>query len=128
MVAKNNKHLLAHSFCESGIQKRLSWVVLRRIQSGCWPLLQSSKDLPTAKGPASRIAHVALGRRSQFLGAGWRSLFNIRQLGSSKPLIQERGQNGQQTESHSAIYDLVLEVARIIAVVFHGHMDQPSMI
>lgn len=45
-----------------------------------------------------------------------------------EPLIQERGQNGKQAESHSAIYDLVLEVVCMIAAVFHGHTDQPGMI
>lgn len=42
--------------------------------------------------------------------------------------IQERGRNEKQAKSHSATYDLHLEVACIIAAVFHGHTDQPGMI
>ena len=36
VVAKNNRHLLAHSFCGLGIRKWFGWVVFMRLQSGCW--------------------------------------------------------------------------------------------
>ena len=52
VVAENKKHLLAHCFCGLGIRKQLSWVVLMRLQSGCWPGLQSPKDLTKPKGSA----------------------------------------------------------------------------
>lgn len=85
VVAKNNRRLLAYSFCWSEIRKWLSGVDLMRPQSRCWPRLWSPKGLTKLSGSASRITHMAVGWRPQFL----KHLFNIWQFVPPKILIQE---------------------------------------
>lgn len=65
---KNNKYLLSHSFCWSGIQEQLSWGILSLTSWQARPQLPSLEGLTGAGESASRKAHsLAVGKRPQCL-------------------------------------------------------------
>lgn len=71
LVVWNNKHLLSHSFCRSGIQEGLNWLVLSQELSH---FVRSCQPLRTGwwgVGSTSMMAHSLLvSRRPTFLPHG----------------------------------------------------------
>ena len=66
LTAKNNKHLLSHSFCGLGIWEWSSWVVLaqgsHKINLLRGQLGQQLSQSSPRRGPTSKLTHVAVGK------------------------------------------------------------------